>query len=93
MNAPLSLRLGRIFATPGSRDSLDPAGLHLSLLVARHSAGDWGDLDHKNSLSNSLALGNGGRLLSAYRLPTGTKIWVITEADRAATTLLLPEEY
>ena len=93
MNAHLPFRLGRILATPAALASLDAAGSKLSLLVARHSAGDWGDLDPEDSLSNSLALGNGGRLLSAYRLPTGTKIWVITEADRAATTLLLPEEY
>ena len=56
-------------------------------------SGDWGDLDPFDQQQNEQAVTHGGRLLSAYRLKDGTRIWVITEWNRSATTLLLPEEY
>jgi hypothetical protein len=55
--------------------------------------GDWGDLDEEDRRENERSLEDGCRLLSAYHLRDGTKIWIITEADRSATTLLLPSEY
>jgi len=61
--------------------------------LVRHIAGDWGDVDEHDYRENELSLIQGFRLLSAYTLKTGTKIWIITEADRSATTVLLPEEY
>jgi len=61
--------------------------------LVRHIAGDWGDVDEHDRRENELSLIHGLRLLSAYTLSSGTKIWVITEADRSATTVLLPEEY
>jgi hypothetical protein len=61
--------------------------------LARHIAEDWGDLDEDDRRENELSLIHGLRLLSAYTLNSGTKIWIITEADRSATTVLLPEEY
>jgi hypothetical protein len=68
--------------------------------VSRHAHGDWGDLDEEDRAENDLSLDRGYRLLSAYHVPTWaddyddpTKIWVITEADRSLTTVLLPEEY
>ena len=62
-------------------------------LIARHQRGDWGTVDAEDWASNDRSLVEGTRLLSAYTLPGETKIWIITEADRSSTTLLLPEEY
>lgn len=63
-------------------------------LLQRHLRGDWGELDEEDVLQNRLSIEHGMRILSAYILPTtGVKVWVITEADRSVTTLLLPEEY
>jgi hypothetical protein len=61
--------------------------------VQRHGARDWGDVDAADAAMNESALGTGGRLLSAYTLSSGRRLWIITEADRSATTVLLPEEY
>jgi hypothetical protein len=61
--------------------------------VARHLAGDWGEVDEHDHHENELSLIHGFRLLSAYTLNSGTKIWIITEANRTVTTVLLPEEY
>ena len=84
--------LGRPLATPGALELLDPAGVSLAALLHRHQIGDWGDLDLEDREANEQALAHGARLLSAY--PVGSdRIWIITEADRSATTLLLPEEY
>lgn len=85
--------LGQVVATPGVIDALSTAGQTPLEFIARHAAGDWGELDEHDRLENKRSLKTGCRLLSAYSLRTGTKIWVITEADRSATTLLLPEEY
>jgi hypothetical protein len=61
--------------------------------LRRHASCDWGELCAEDKASNDQALQYGGRLMSAYRTPTGVKFWIITEADRSATTTLLPEEY
>lgn len=61
--------------------------------LSRHSRGDWGDVGDADREENELSLREGFRLLSAYRAANGTKFWVITEADRSLTTVLLPEEY
>jgi hypothetical protein len=61
--------------------------------LTRHIAGDWGDLSAEDRRENELSLEHEWRILSAYTLSNGTKIWVITEADRSATTFLIPEEY
>jgi hypothetical protein len=82
--------LGRMVATPGALEALDPA--QLLAIIRRHAAGDWGDLDAEDCAANAAALRHGTRLLSAYAL-LGARVWVITEADRSATTVLLPEEY
>jgi hypothetical protein len=85
--------LGRLFATPGAILAAKEANDNLILYLYRHAAGDWGDLDHEDMLANAAALREGTRLLSAYHLSDGKKIWIITEADRSATTILLPAEY
>ena len=61
--------------------------------IARHQAGDWGDLEAADKKENEFSLTRHLRLLSAYKLPDGGKIWLITEADRSVTTVLFPEDY
>ena len=80
-------------ATPGALEALGRAGESPVPYLARHVAGDWGDLDAEDKQANDDALIHGARLLSAYVLPTTERMWIITEADRAYTTLLLPGEY
>jgi hypothetical protein len=86
--------IGRPVITPAAQAALDAAGIEGVLLLARHIHGDWGDLDVEDLASNELALLTGNRLLSSYNLPDGSgTVWIITEADRATTTILLPGEY
>jgi hypothetical protein len=85
--------LGRIVATPGALQALEAAGQQPSVFLDRHVAGDWGELDDEDKQENEFSLRNGFRIFSAYTTSAGEKIWIITEADRSATTLLLPEEY
>lgn len=61
--------------------------------LARHLSGDWGDMDEEDKATNDWAVDNGSRILSSYNVREGLKVWIITEADRSATTILLPEEY
>jgi hypothetical protein len=82
---------GRIVATPNALRSLSELDIRTSL--ARHVRGEWGDLDEHDKAENELSLREGFRLLSAYRTADGTKFWIITEADRSATTVLLPKDY
>ncbi len=84
---------GRIVATPGALAALEASGEAPFEYLVRHINGDWGEVDERDRRENELSLIHGFRLLSAYTLNSGTKIWIITEADRSATTLLLPEEY
>jgi hypothetical protein len=84
---------GLIVATPGALAALKESAEPPLMLLARHVAGDWGELDSHDKQANNRALVSGGRIFSAYRTSKGTKIWVITEADRSSTCLLLPEEY
>ena len=85
--------LGQVVGTPGALHALQEAGQDPAALLARHMRGDWGDLGEEDKAENDLSVKEGFRILSAYRLRTGVKVWVITEADRSATTFLLPEEY
>ena len=85
--------LGQIVATPGALDALEQAGQGAHEFLTRHVSGYWDELDADDRRENELSLREGFRLLSAYGLSTGMKLWIITEADRSATTLLLPEEY
>ena len=85
--------LGRVVATPGALTALEEANQNPFEFLARHQAGDWGDLCEEDKRENEFSVRNGFRILRAYRTRNNTKVWVITEADRSATTLLLPEEY
>jgi len=86
--------LGQIVATPGALAAFEKTGQTPLDFLSRHVRGDWGELDEHDRKENELSLKRGFRLLSSYRLSSGdTKVWVITEADRSVTTLLLPDEY
>jgi hypothetical protein len=86
--------LGQLVATPGALAALEKAGQTPLEFLARHVRGDWGELTEEDRKENQLSLERGFRLLSSYRTNAGdAKLWVITEADRSATTILLPEEY
>ena len=85
--------LGQIVATPGALEVLAEAGKEPAELLDRHAAGFWGDVCEEDWRANEEALRRGWRLLSSYKLAGGETIWLITEADRSATTILRPEEY
>ncbi len=85
--------LGRVVATPGALEALRLAGQSAHEMLHRHVSGDWGDVSTDDARENDLSVRQGFRILSSYRLPAGATIWIITEADRSATTLLLPDEY
>ena len=82
---------GRIVITPGAKFKLPKDEVLKG--IARHLAGDWGDVDEDDRKENEFSLEHGFRLLSSYTTPRGTKFWIITEHDRSVTTILLPEEY
>ena len=85
--------LGRILATPGAIDALGEAGEMPGPYLRRHAQGDWGDVDEHDRAENDFAASRYLRLLSVYHLSTDVKVWIITEADRSATTILLPDDY
>ena len=85
--------LGQILATPCALAALQKAGQEPGDFFTRHVACDWGDLSDQDQRENDYSLEHGFRLLSSYRTNADDKLWIITEADRSATTLLLPEEY
>ena len=90
MTAPLPL--GWVVATPGALKLLMEARAHLFEYLARHATGDWGELCAFDRRQNEIALRDGLRVFSSYEVPAG-RVWIITEADRSVTTILLPEEY
>ena len=85
--------LGQTFITPGAEEALMIAGQTELEFLRQHMSGNWGDLSEEDIQENEFALEKGFRLLSAYRTAKGQKLWIITEADRSATTILLPSEY
>jgi hypothetical protein len=85
--------LGRLVATPGALAALEEAGESAATYLARHATGDYGDLTYGDIRANESAVKHGDRILSAYHLKTGVKIYVITEADRSSTCVLLPSDY
>lgn len=84
---------GRIVATPGALALLEEAQKSPSEFLSRHLRGDWGDLCPEDKAENELSLKHGFRLLSSYPVTDSDTLWIITEADRSVTTLLLPSEY
>ena len=83
--------LGQVVATPGIMDTVSRD--EVMGMLYRHSHGDWGNISEEDADENEIALVNDFRLFSAYTSSMGVRVWVITEADRSCTTVLLPEEY
>ena len=99
MSKKPTFNLGPIVSTPGALEALGRNQSNGLDYLHRHASGDWGDLCDEDKQSNDAALKTGARLMSAYHLGDGTKIWIITDAEidenhnRQATTFLLPDEY
>jgi len=96
LSAPIGYRwpavnLGDIVATTNAVEQI-PCG-EISKALLRHVFGDWGEVCEEDRRENDLSLREGFRLLSVYTTSTGTKFWIITEADRSVTTVLMPEDY
>ena len=89
----MKFKLGRLLATPVALEAILEAGENPATYIDRHAAGDWGEVCADDRKANEDALVLGERLLSAYSLKSDEKIWIITEADRSATTVLTPAEY
>lgn len=87
------LPLGQLVATPAAVAALSAAGVSVYLLLNRHARGDWGELSDEDRQQNELAVTTDQRVLSSYLLSNKQKVWIITEADRSVTTVLLPEDY
>ena len=85
--------LGQLVATPGALAALEKTGQTPMEFLSRHVTGDWGDIPEEDRKENQYSLEHGFRLLSSYRTTADQVIWVITEANRSHTTLLLPDEY
>lgn len=86
-----TFRLGRVCATPGVIEEIPDIDQMTAL--QRHARGDWGELDPEDWAENELSLKKGFRLFSVYHSTQDVKFWIITEADRSVTTILLPSEY
>ena len=85
--------VGTLVSTPGALLALMEAGVTPLSLVMRHVRGDFGELCEEDRASNEAAVAEGSRVFSSYAVAPDVKVWVITEADRSVTTLLLPSEY
>jgi hypothetical protein len=85
--------LGQLVATPGALAALEKTGQTPMEFLSRHVTGDWGDIPEEDRKENQYSLEHGFRLLSSYRTNADQVVWVITEANRSHTTLLLPDEY
>lgn len=90
----MKFALGMVVATPGAMALLEEQGVHPGTLLQRHENGDWGDLGHEDKCLNDQAISTENRILSMYHVPDAKhRVYVITEADRSSTCILLPEEY
>jgi hypothetical protein len=91
VNALALFRMGRLVTSAGAHARLSQEDILQG--IRRHHAGDWGDVSPEGRLENEFALHKGSRLWSVYHDSKGVKFWIITEADRSVTTILLPEDY
>lgn len=89
----LKFNPGRCVATPGAIDAITEAGQEPGDFLDRHVSGDWGECCPDDAAANDAALLDEARIFSVYQTTRGDKLWVITEADRSSTTILLPDEY
>jgi hypothetical protein len=93
MNTTDMFPLGQIVITPAALELLEQGNISPESIIQRHVLGDWGDMTDSDKKANDLAVEMGGRILSAYKLPRGTEVWVTTEPDRNSTTIMLPSEH
>lgn len=93
LNPVMPFDLGEVVATPGALDELERQQVLPIALLSKHLRGDWGSVSADDALANDYALKDGDRLLSSYTIAANVRIWIITEADRSVTTLMLPSEY
>jgi hypothetical protein len=93
MPSPPRFPLGEIVATPAALAALDRARKAPSEFLSRHASGDWGDVCCEDGQANERAVNDGTRILSVYQLTLVVTVWIITEADRSSTCLLLPDDY
>ena len=84
---------GQLVATPGVLRAFEVAGESPLAYLNRHLSGDWGEVDEHHRAENEYSLQHDLRLLSAFSLSSGERVWIVTEADRSSTCILLPEEY
>ena len=89
----IRFQLGRVGATPGALRVLEKAEQAPDVFLDRHVNGDWGDVPEEDKQENELSVEQGLRILSAYTTSAGDRIWILTEADRSSTIIMLPEEY
>jgi hypothetical protein len=82
--------LGRLVATPGALEALTDSSQAPAHFLGRHASGDWGDVGPEDRRLNDEALRDGTRILSVYHTAKGVKLWIISEADRSSTCILLP---
>lgn len=85
--------LGKVYLTIGAREVLEESNQTADEFLSRHQKGDWGNVCKDDADENDLSLREGFRILSSYKTSKDEKLWIITEADRSSTTLLLPSEY
>ena len=85
--------LGQTCATPGALAALSEAGQDAAQFLCRHQSGDWGNLSEEDKQENEFSVDKYLRIFSSYRISDDERIWIITEADRSVTTILLPDEY
>lgn len=86
-------QLGQVVATPGAVETMQQHNVTPQTLLQLHVNGDWGSVDPEDAKANDFAVKNGERIISSYRIGEHARVWVITEWDRSATTILLPSEY
>ena len=84
--------LGHVVATPAALEALEVSGISPAQLLSRHQSGDWGEVPHEDAKENERSVGHGYRIISSYSAGE-ERIWIITEAYRSSTCLLLPSEY
>lgn len=93
MQTTLKFPMGQCVVTRGAMQALNESGEWAAKYLLKHQCGEWGDLDEADKKENEFSIEKDFRILSAYVLPNKDRIYVITEADRSSTTILLPSEY
>lgn len=93
MHTDTMFPLGSLIISPAAYELLDQQNISPDSLFERHALGDWGDVTDSDKKANDLAIEMGGRILSSYMLPNAERVWVTTDPERTATTILLPCEH